>query len=160
MSSKCLVASTGQGGTASTTLTVTVTPAGSSYLGGTPGVTVTSPGGHAPVLDGGAGNDTLVATNGATTLIGGPGDTLTGGSGSDTFVFLNNFGHDTVTNYSASKDLIELDHNQFNSLAAVQHASQQVGNNVVITVDANDSVTLDNVSLSHMHFDANHFLLV
>jgi probable HAF family extracellular repeat protein/VCBS repeat-containing protein len=160
-------ASTGQGGTASTTLTVTVTPAGSSYLGGTPGVTVTSPGGHSSVLDGGAGNDTLVATSGATTLIGGPGDTLTGGKGSDNFVFVGNFGHDTITNYSASKDLIELAHNQFpNGLIDVQHASHQVVingvTNVVITspTDANDSITLQHVSLSALHFDANHFLLV
>jgi VCBS repeat-containing protein len=121
-------ASTGQGGTANSTLTVTVTPAGSSYLGGTPGVTVQlSQNGHSAVLDGGAGNDTLIAANGATTLIGGPGDTLTGGKGADNFVFVGNFGHDTITNYSASKDLIELDHNQFpNGLTDVQHASQQV----------------------------------
>jgi Ca2+-binding RTX toxin-like protein len=101
-----------------------------------------------------------VATNGATRLIGGPGDTLTGGSGSDTFVFVGNFGQNTITNYSASKDLIEIDHNQFHSLAAVQLASHQVGSDVVITADANDSITLHNVSLSQLHFDANHFLLV
>jgi hypothetical protein len=78
---------------------------------------VTSPSGHAA----GAGNDTLVATNGATTLIGGPGDTLTGGNGSDNFVFVGNFGHDIITNYSAGKDLIELDHIQFpNGLTDVQ----------------------------------------
>jgi hypothetical protein len=43
----------------------------------------------------------------------------------------------------------------------VQHASQQVGSNVVITPPhTNDSITLQHVSLSALHFDANHFLLV
>src|SRR5262249_7747275 len=72
-------ASTGLAGTASSTLTVVVMAAGLNYLGGTPGATITGPNGHSPVLDGGTGNDTLVATDGATVLIGGPGDTLTGG---------------------------------------------------------------------------------
>jgi Ca2+-binding RTX toxin-like protein len=98
-------------------------------------------------------------------LIGGPGDTLTGGKGADNFVFVGNFGQDTITNYNPNKDVIELDHNQFpNGLADVQHASQpgvdpHGGTDVVITVGAN-SITLDNVSLSQLHFDASHFLLV
>jgi probable HAF family extracellular repeat protein/VCBS repeat-containing protein len=152
-------ASTGDGGTADSTLTVTITPAGSSYLGGTPGVTVTAPGGHSSTLDGGAGNDTLVATTGATVLIGGPGDTLTGGSGSDTFMFLGNFGHDTITNYNANKDLIELDHNEFANLTAVQHASHQVGSDVEIDAGQHGDVVLHNIQLSQIHFNANHFLL-
>jgi autotransporter-associated beta strand protein len=155
-------ASTGQGGTATSTLTVTVTAAGLNYVGGPPGSIITAPsGGHSPVLDGGAGNNTLVAANGATVLIGGPGDTLTGGKGTDTYVFLGHFGQDTITNYNASKDLIELDHTQFKDLAAVKlAATQAVGsNNTVITDHAGDSVTLVGVSLSQLHFDASHFLL-
>jgi hypothetical protein len=31
----------------------------------------------------------------------------------DTFVFVGNFGHDTINNYSAGKDRIEFDRNQF-----------------------------------------------
>jgi VCBS repeat-containing protein len=152
-------ASTGQGGTADSTLTVNVTAAGLNYIGGAPGTTITSPSGHSPVLDGGAGNNTLIATNGAAVLIGGPGDTLTGGKGTDTYVFLGHFGQNTITNYSANKDIIELDHSQFKDLGAVQHASQQVGANTVISDNAGDTVTLIGVSLNQLHFDANHFLL-
>jgi len=114
------------------------------------------------VLDGGAGNNTLVAANGATVLIGGPGDTLTGGKGTDTYVFTGHFGQNTITNYNPAKDLIEL--SQFKSLDAVQQATHQVGTGAntatVITVDAADTITLTGVSLSQMHFDASHFLLV
>jgi uncharacterized repeat protein (TIGR03803 family)/VCBS repeat-containing protein len=160
-------ASTGPGGTASSTLTVTVVAAGLNYLGGQPGVTITPPsGGHSPVLDGGAGNDTLIATNGATVLIGGPGDILTGGKGTDTYAFLGQFGPNTITNYNANKDIIELDHSnsQFKDLAAVQAATHQVGTGAnaytVITDHMGDTITLTGVSLSQLHFDASHFLLV
>jgi VCBS repeat-containing protein len=149
------------GGTANSTLTVVVMDTGFTYLGGKPGVTITGGRGHSPVLDGGAGNDTLVATKGATTLIGGPGDTLTGGKGADTYVFLGQFGQDTITNYNPNKDIIELDHTWFADLFAVQlAASQQVGsNNTIITDKRGDSVTLVGTSLSQLHFDASHFLL-
>jgi VCBS repeat-containing protein len=152
-------ASTGLGGTASSTLTVTVTAAGSSYTSEPAGATVTNPGGHSPVLDGSAGNDTLTVTNGGAVLIGGPGDTLTGGSGSDTFVFLGNFGANTITNYNASKDLIEVDHNEFASLQALQAATHQVGSDTVIDAGQHGDIVLHNIQLSQLHFNANHFLL-
>jgi VCBS repeat-containing protein len=131
-------ASTSQGGTANSTLTVLVTATGLNYLGGTPDSKITGPGGHSPVLDGGAGGDTLVATNGATVLIGGPGDTLTGGKGADTYVFTGHFG---------------------------QHAAAQPdplnGANTVITYGtAGDTITLVGVNMSQLHFDASHFQLV
>jgi Ca2+-binding RTX toxin-like protein len=150
-------ASTGQGGEADSTLTVVVTAKGSTYLGGTPGVPVTGPNGHSPVLDGGAGNDTLVATKGATVLIGGPGDTLTGGKGADTYVFTGHFGQNTITNYNPDKDIIALDHTEF---ANAQTAATQVGANTVISDNAGDTITLTGVNLSQLHFDANHFVLV
>jgi VCBS repeat-containing protein len=154
-------ASTGQGGTASSTLTVNVTAAGLNFIGGAPGSTVTAPStGHSPVLDGGAGNNTLVASSGATVLIGGPGDTLTGGKGTDTYVFVGHFGPNTITNYNANKDIIELDHSQFTNLGAVHDATHQVGANTVIDDHAGDTITLVGVSLSQLHFNASHFLLV
>src|SRR5262245_54802095 len=153
-------ASTGTGGTADSTLTVIVTAAGFTYLGGAPGTTITSPGGHSFVLDGGAGNETLVATNGATVLIGGPGDTLTGGKGADTYVFTGLFGQNTITNYHANKDIIDLAHSQLTTLGAVHDATHQVGANTVITVGTAGTITLTGVSLSQLHFDASHFLLV
>ena len=142
-------ASTGPGSTADTTLTVNVSATGTTYISAAPGTTLTAPsGGHAPVLDGGAGNDVVVASNGATVLIGGPGDTLTGGKGSDTYVFTGQFGQNTITNYNPNKDLIELDHSHFKSFGDVQAATHQVGANTVITEDTSNSVTLVGVNMS------------
>src|SRR5262249_27658246 len=91
------------GGTASNTLTGTVVPDGLTYVGPTAGSsTITGPSGKSPVLDGGAGHLTLVATNGATVLIGGPGDTLTGGKGADTYVFMGDFGNNKIMNYNSA----------------------------------------------------------
>jgi Ca2+-binding RTX toxin-like protein len=107
----------------------------------------------------------MTASNGGTVMIGGPGDTLTGASGSDTFVFLGNFGANTITNYNASKDVIEVDHTQFpsnphlNSFQAIQQATHQVGNDVVIDAGQHGDIVLHNIQLSQMHFNASHFLL-
>src|SRR5262245_4234311 len=128
-----------------------------------PGSIITAPSGcHSPVLDGGAGNNTLIAANGATVLSGGPGDMLTGGKGTDTYVFSGQFGPNTITNYNPSKDIIELDHTQFKDFAAVKLAATQAigSHNTVITDKLGDSVTLVGVSLSQLHFDASHFRLV
>ena len=157
-------ASTGPGGTASNTLTVTVVAAGLTYVGPTAGSsTITGPSGKSPVLDGGAGHLTLVATNGATVLIGGPGDTLTGGKGADTYVFMGDFGNNKIMNYNSAKDVIELSKADFgtNPAALAQDATQAPGRpDTVITDPINhDKITLAGVSLSSLHFDASHFLL-
>jgi hypothetical protein len=61
---------------------------------------------------------------------------------------------------NAPNDVIEFSHNEFANLQALQAAAHQVGSNVVITADANDAVTLHDVTLSQLHFNASHFLLV
>jgi Ca2+-binding RTX toxin-like protein len=102
-------------------------------------------------LSGGAGNDTLDGGNGNDRLAGGTGnDILTGGNGNDTFVFGASFGHDTVTDLH-SGDHIEIDDHQFADFAAVLAASHQVGADVVITLDATDTITLQHVQLSSLH---------
>lgn len=60
------------------------------------------------VLFGYAGNDTLVGGMGNDYLYGGAGnDWMTGGAGSDYFAFdNNNFGSDTITDFSLSQDMI------------------------------------------------------
>ena len=103
------------------------------------------------LLNGGAGNDVLDAGLGKDLLIGGTGnDQLTGGQGSDTFVFGPGFGHDVVTDFTHD-DRIEFDGGVFQNAQQVLAASQQVGNNTVITVDANNSVTLQDVALQSLH---------
>jgi VCBS repeat-containing protein len=148
----------GAGGTATSTLTLVVTSPGQHYVGGTGGTTIQG-GFGIYVLDGGTGNDTLIAGTGIQTLIGGPNDTLKAAFGIDTFVFAPNFGTNTITNFNPLFDALQLPKSEFANLAAVQAASHQVGANTVITYDAADTITLTGVSLSHLHFDASHFLL-
>ncbi|MEX0284431.1 MAG: tandem-95 repeat protein [Paracoccaceae bacterium] len=60
-------------------------------------------------IDGGAGNDRLEGESGNDTLLGGLGDdTLSGGSGADTFLFNLGDGLDTITDFDALEDQIDL----------------------------------------------------
>jgi VCBS repeat-containing protein len=59
-------------------------------------------------LDGGAGDDTLIALGGGDTLVGGTGyNTLVGGDGADSFVFNQN-GFNTVHHFDASSDILNI----------------------------------------------------
>ena len=69
-------------------------------------------------LDGGDGKDTLYGGKGKDTLTGGKGDdylsgdkgndTLTGGAGKDSFAYAAGGGTDTVTDYTAGQDTLEI----------------------------------------------------
>ena len=116
-------------------------------------------------LSGGNGNDHLAAASGNDALSGGNGDdwlgggsgddTLTGGNGSDAFVFGANFGHDVVTDFR-SGDHIAFQGGVFSDFQAVLNASQQVGADVVITLNSGDVITLQHVQLASLH--ASDFL--
>jgi Bacterial cadherin-like domain len=161
--------STGQGGTASSTLTVVATAASAgSYTAVPAGGAAGAANGRSAVLDGGAGSATLTAGTGkADVLIGGPGDTLNGASsGKDTFAFAGDFGQNTINNYmgttKSSYDVIQLPRSDFGTdVAALLHDAKQVGGNTVITDPHNsaDTITLTGIQLTSLHFDAHHFLL-
>jgi predicted extracellular nuclease len=97
-------------------------------------------------LNGGDGNDDVAGGHGA--------DTLTGGRGNDDLVFEALFGHDVVTDFGRN-DRIELHDGLFGSFQAVLAASQQVGGNTVITLDADNTITLQGVSRNSL--EANDF---
>ena len=109
------------------------------------------------ILDGLAGNDTLIAGIGIQVLIGGPNDTLKAGLGFDTFVFAPSFGMNTINNFSPILDSIQLPKSEFANFAAVQGDMQQVGANTVITYDAADVITLTGVRASNLHGSDFHF---
>jgi Ca2+-binding RTX toxin-like protein len=122
-------------------------------------------------VDGGNGNDSVTGSQFADTLRGGNGndiltgnagnDTLTGGKGIDTFVFGAAFGHDRITDFAVNgtmQDLIQFDSAVFADFASVLANAAQVGKAVVITLDADNSLTLDKVTLSSLA--ANDFLFV
>src|SRR5260370_672158 len=62
---------------------------------------------QALVLNGSWGGQPPTAGSSPTTLIGGPNDILNGGSSTDTFVFLQNFGANTVNNFTPLVDALE-----------------------------------------------------
>lgn len=114
-------------------------------------------------IDGGGGNDTIYGANldsvvddlrgnsGDDTLIGGKGnDKLTGGSGTDTFVFTStDFGKDTITDFGSGFDVLDFT-GTFADDDAVFDAAAQVGTSVVITYDAQNTVTLQNFTLAQL----------
>jgi serralysin len=97
-------------------------------------------------LRGGAGNDTLVSGHG--------NDVLTGGTGQDTFVFGAGLGLDRITDFkpgiASDHDIIQFDAALFPDFASVMAHAAQVGANVVITHDAANTLTLQNVTLAKL----------
>jgi len=108
-------------------------------------------------IDGGAGNDTLKGNNGADRIVGGIGnDSLTGGAGNDTFAFSAGFGFDTILDFkddASENDIIEFSSDLFGSFSALQVAMTQSGADVIVTCDANNVVTIKNVTLANLDAD-------
>ena len=92
-------------------------------------------------------------------------DTLTGGAGADQFVFRPDTGDDTIIDFTLGQDHIDL--RAFNPAVNTDnitqwlttHAAQSPTNSAdaVITLDANDSITLKNVTAANL--TANDFIL-
>jgi Ca2+-binding RTX toxin-like protein len=102
---------------------------------------------------------TLVAGGGADTLYvtGTAGTIMTGGAGHDTFAFPNVMGKDEVTNFGLAKDTLQFNMTLFSNFTAAMNAASQAGANTVFTIDANDSVTLDNVTKTSLTAGNFHF---
>jgi VCBS repeat-containing protein len=109
------------------------------------------------MLIGGTGADVLDAAAGDDFVIGLSGnDQLTGGTGDDTFVFSVGSGNDVVTDFTAGNgtdDVLELRGFGFSDLAGFRAVSSQVGTDVVIQLNANDSITLRDVQLADLSND-------
>ena len=103
----------------------------------------------------GGSNDTTVVGNGQDQLVAAPGDVWTIGGGQDVFTFNAGFGNNTVNGFSTSHDVLQFNHALFANYMAAMTDTKQVGANTVITYDANDSVTLNGVTASHL--TANNF---
>jgi len=90
-------------------------------------------------------------------VTGTAGTTLTVGVGADTFAFPNTTGNDEVTNFGTAKDTLQCNATLFSNFTAAMNAASQVGANTVFTIDANDTVTLDNVTKSSLTAGNFHF---
>lgn len=153
-----------QGHSASSTLTFTITDPGVSYLkpiGLNDGSTHVLGGGNGPtVLDGGNGNDLLIAGNGPTVLIGGAGnDVLIAGSGPNTFVFNTGFGRDTVRQFDTDHDTLQFGHDVFSSPADVLSHATDGAQGLTITAGA-DTLLLPDVTKQALadHLTALHIV--
>ncbi|MCK9915641.1 hypothetical protein MXD81_41435 [Microbacteriaceae bacterium K1510] len=113
-------------------------------------------------LQGGTGNEFLYGGTGNDKLMGNGGnDVLSGGAGNDTFVFSPNFGKDVITDFQNTDDthdIIQFDHTLFADFSAVQAHATQEGTSVVITLDANNSVELQNTTLQNLTADDFRFV--
>ncbi|WP_245309477.1 Ig-like domain-containing protein [Bradyrhizobium retamae] len=100
----------------------------------------------------GTSGNAILGSTGSNTLKGTSGDDLfAGNGGADTFVFAPNFGNDVVKDfgtYGRSHDVVQFSKSVFDSFASVLAHATQVGENVVISADADNSVTLKNTKLS------------
>ena len=118
-------------------------------------------------LSGNGGDDTLLGGNAADVLDGGWGnDVMTGGLGGDTFVFTNNFGHDTITDFSSwNAEHIDLSAvtgiANFDDLVA-HHLQTDAGTGFAMIVDGANSILLDDVKVADIgpghHYSAEDFI--
>jgi Ca2+-binding RTX toxin-like protein len=108
-------------------------------------------------LSGVDGNDTLSGLGGIDYLVGGAGnDVMTGGAGADVFVFNLGSGRDTITDFWAGTgrtDRIQFADGQFGSFAAVLSQAVDTSSGVVITVSADDSLSLSGLQISQLRAD-------
>jgi hypothetical protein len=97
-----------------------------------------------------ANGATLHAGSGPDILYGAPGETMFGGTGPDVFAFEPGFGNDTIINFHSNNDALQFDPGLVPDFKTMIGDAKQVGTNTVITVDPNDTITLQNVKLSSL----------
>lgn len=105
----------------------------------------------------GEGNDTLLnsSSNDLNITGGGGNDILTGGSGVNVFSFAADSGQDLINDFQTSQDILDFG-SLFDDAGQVFGAATQVGNDAVIDLGNDNSVTLASVeiaSFSESNFD-------
>ena len=112
------------------------------------------------ILAGGAGADRLSGNDGNDKLYGQAGnDVMNGGLGSDTFYFVFGFGKDVIEDFSTvAGDVMHFAADIFSDLASLLGAAVQQGQDTIIVHDANNVLSLKNISLSN--FQSDDFIFV
>ena len=109
-------------------------------------------------LDGGSGFDFLHGGTGRDTLDGGAGaDTLTGGAGADVFEFELGDGRDRITDFRNGEDRLDIDDYSAAQVNALIRSAQQVGDDVVLRLSADTTITIDNFRVAQL--DSSDFLI-
>jgi hypothetical protein len=91
-----------------------------------------------------------VTNNTADTLVGVADATLVGSPASDTFVIGAGAGHQTIQNFDSAHDTLQFSASLFANYAAAMTDAKQMGTDTVFTIDARDSVTVQNVNMSSL----------
>ena len=116
---------------------------------------------------GSAGN--VIASSGSAILGSTHSDTLTstsandffvGNGSADTFVFAANFGKDVIADFRSggpTHDVVQFSASTFDSFASVLAHAAQSGQDVVISADPSNSLTLKHTKLSDLHQSDFHF---
>ncbi|MFM2279606.1 MAG: hypothetical protein RLZZ444_1837, partial [Pseudomonadota bacterium] len=98
------------------------------------------------VVDGGAGNDKITGAGG--------NDTLTGGAGKDTFIFRLMNGSDTITDFTAGSDVIDLQaFDKFESFNHLKGSMSETGGDVVISLGKMMNITLEDTTIKELNAD-------
>lgn len=102
-------------------------------------------------LEGGSGNDTLLGGTGRDILEGGSGnDILTGGAGVDFFEFERGDGRDRITDFQNGLDRIDLDDFSRAQVGQIINGARQQGSDLVLTLDANTTITIEDIQRSQL----------
>ena len=146
------LSSDGSGGTLITDPPTSTTPIAAA--------TTSSSDSAATLISGSNGNNTI--TGGDILIGGGPANqSLTGTGNNDSFVFTPGFGHDTITNFQPTTDVLQIDHSVFANVQALLAATQDDGHgNVVITADAHDSIMLQHVTVAQLQVHQSDFHII
>ncbi|WP_419741244.1 hypothetical protein [Ruegeria sp.] len=116
------------------------------------------------ILNGGAGDDLLRGGSGNDTLNGGAGDDrLYGGGGNDTFVFESGFGRDTIDGFGnghfSDGEIIRFQSiSGFTSFADLDISQATNGSDTVISLGAENTITVENVMSSDFSADDFAFM--
>ena len=130
---------------------------GSNQVTGGANDTITLGNGSNTVI--GGPNDIVSVGNGSNQLVAAPGDVWTVGNGADVFKLAPGFGNNTINGFQTSRDVLNFDPALMLNYMAAMGDTKQMGANTVITVDANDSVTLTGVNMAQLtakNFSFNH----
>lgn len=113
------------------------------------------------VMISGSGDDVLSGNEGDDTLIGGQGDDiLTGGSGHDRFVMGPEGGNDTITDFEAGSDTLDMTGHSasFASMKGMTYFSNgitQNGNDVQVALKDGSAVTLEDQTVEDVNQASN-----
>lgn len=122
---------------------------------GDAGANLLAGGDGADYIYGRDGNDLLLGEAGDDTLQGNSGnDLIYGGVGNDAFYFGIGDGKDTIGDFTAGASTVDVIYLPtalgVSNLAAVVARATQIGSDVVITFDANTSLTLLGVNMANL----------